>query len=239
MGDSIPSSDAQLDPPRSSLIRCLRMIRKSLEDDGLVGCVTESPFYNTLANLRVTWFALEMILWGLEHYCGKYMMNPVDRMMRDAFKQQDSYGPLGRALNSVAVGYFNRALAFWWGFDVFLGLFYVILEKFTLEEYEVVQREYEDAKKLLGDVGDEEREKDKKGPLDRLVVSRPFQYLVKATIFWNVLSMVGSVGTDVYDGVKSASKGVDMSSVDLSHINPYRRDLPPSQDGVLREGEYT
>ena len=242
MTDSLPSPDEKSTPRKSIfIVRWLRGIRRSLEDDGFIGRVISSAFYTTLTNLRFIFFMLNPILWGLEKYLGKYTMSPLDRMRKELFKKKGIYGPLGQALNSVAAKRLERALILWWGIEVLLMFVYAVLEFFTLEEYEVAQREYEEAKKQLGgDMGEVEEEDDEKKSLPtRIAENRAFRYLSRAVMFYNVVWMAGTIGSAAYDGAMSASQNANAPPVDLSRVNPYQRKLPLAQEGVLREGEST
>ncbi|KAL3421687.1 hypothetical protein PVAG01_05843 [Phlyctema vagabunda] len=243
MGNLIPNAVAQKDPSRSSLIiRGFRVIRKSLEDDGVVGRVTESWLSQTLMNLLMVWLVIREMLWivvrALGHYYGEYTRNPFSQMMKDMFHQKNMHDYLIEGLLSPPIWYLERIFSVFWVVNFLLGASYWVLEKFTLEEHEVAQREYEEAKKLLGDTGDEEEEENQRGLLDGLVDHYLFRYAFKGLILWNVLMAVGEFGTAAYEDFQAASEAANAIPVDLSPVNPYRRDFPSSQDGVLREVVY-
>lgn len=255
MDDIISHTEAQPKPKKSPVVvRCLRIVRKSLEEDGIVGCVTESSAYSILRNLRlIWWFVLAQVLWGVERYAGHYLMNPEERMKWDmnrifseygSEEQEEFLGPLGKVLESKVVVYFEYVVIYWVLFDLFLSLLYMTVKRFTPEENDGMQQEFDEEKKLLG-----HEKTGKKGVLDRLVRSRLFRYCVIAYMLVTVLGLgiERFVDLDALDSALESAQnrarehesGFDMSKVDLSHVNPYRRDFPADQDGVLREGKRT
>jgi hypothetical protein len=232
----VPEAGAIAEAPRRSLFfRFFRETRKSLESDGLVGRVTEHFLYTTLADLRMVILLLCQLLWSIEPYIAKYMASPLDRMMLKSFNVPLPDGDLAQILSSDVVVELRLYLVLWFLLEfVVIRLVYGVLEKFTLEEYEVAEREYKEAQRQLGNV-EEDNDGQKASLLAPLVNTSIFGWLTNAIFGFAVLTML----QDGY-GVaqKVAQEAADYAPLatpeELSGINPWR-DLLPSQEGVLRE----
>jgi hypothetical protein len=145
-----PSSTPLLDPPNGGplrkpkisgniIIRFLRVLRKSLEEDGWIGWITCSSLYATLEDLRLILFVLHMSLWVVEDYFGEWFIrDPVTRIMRGIWKEPGSRGPLGEFLErEVVMGVLDGCFV-WFVLDCGLGVVYSVLRWLTLEAHEVV-----------------------------------------------------------------------------------------------------
>ncbi|CAG9955507.1 unnamed protein product [Clonostachys rosea f. rosea IK726] len=214
-----------------------RAVRKSLEDDGLIGRVFESTTYRTITSIRQMLFILQPLLWGVEKFFGKYAMDPMDRVMFEMNLEPDMYGPLGEALQSPAVQTLNKFMLAWFVFDMALDMLYSLLESFTLEEHEKAQRQYDKERKELGDVDDE----DKAGT--NMIISftegRIFRYVFWGVVISSLLSMLNAAGTAVSEELAYMrdTPSPEVTKANLAKINPWR-DFLPEQDPVLREVVY-
>ncbi|CAH0046801.1 unnamed protein product [Clonostachys solani] len=214
-----------------------RAVRKSLEDDGLIGRVTESTAYRTITSLRQILFILQPLLWGVEKLFGKYAMDPMDRVFFEMNLEPGKLGPLGEALQSEAVLALNKFMLAWILFDAALGMLYSVLESFTLEEHEKAQRQYDKERKELGDVDED----DNAGTnmIISLTESRVFRYVFWGVIISSFLSMLNDAGTAVSEELAymRATPSPEITKANLAKINPWR-DFLPEQDPVLREVVY-
>lgn len=239
MSEEVSTSDLQPEARKSYFpIRVLRVIRKSLEDDGLIGRVTESAIGRFIRRLPTLWIAVDSALWLIEHYLGKYFMNPVERMMVEVFQKKGSYSPLGQALLSTQVSYLQSTLFRFLAFEFCTSILYLVLEWLTIEEHEIAQREYEELKASLGDTEEEEKRDAKSNVFDKLMDSWPMRYFTNAAIAWTIFSMVKTVGLNAYEARQQAAEYADFENVDLTSVNPYRFPLPAGQDYVIRDRSY-
>lgn len=215
------------------VVRILRAVRRSLEDDGLIGQVINSTIYRTITSIRRILFVLVPLLWGVESHFGKYTMSPMDRLMMEIFPEPGTYGPLGKALESQAMQVLNNALLAWILFDFALALLYSLLEWFTLEEHEKARREYDKMREQLGDVTVDNTNNNF---LTSMVETRPFQYVQWTIIIFYIIQTINDVGMVVSEGIAAVqeSSNYDVTMADLAKMNPYR-DLLPEQDDLLRE----
>lgn len=214
--------------------RIFRALRKSLEDDGLIGRVMTGTIYRTISSIRQILHVLVPLLWRVESLFGKYTMSRMDRIMLETFHQPDIYGPLGQALESRTWEVLNGVLLAWLVFDAALTLLYYILEWFTLEEYEKAQREYDKMREQLGDVQVDNNANN--NFLTSLVGSRPFRYITWGVFIVYAVGTLNYIGAVVSEEIASIQEysNLDVTTANLAKVNPYR-DLLPEQDSVLRE----
>lgn len=232
-----PSTEpaALAEPPRRSLFfRFFRTIRKSLENDGLLGRIENHFLYTTLADVRMVFLILCEILRAIEPYIAKYTASRWDRFMLEAMQVPLEPSVLARILSSDIVVETQFYLVLWMLVDPVLWLVHTVLEKFTLEDYEVAEREYEKTRSQLEGV-DADDDGQRPSLLAPLVNSRFFSWLTKATVGYVVLMMLRD-GYEVAQQVaqETADYAPEATREELARINPWR-DLLPSQDGVLRE----
>ncbi|VUC32482.1 unnamed protein product [Clonostachys rosea] len=211
-----------------------RAVRKSLEDDGLIGRVTESTAYRTISSFRHILFILQPLLWGVEKYFGKYAMSPIDRVLFEMNLDPDMHSPLGEALMSPVVQMVNQFLLGWFLFDLALDMLYSALESFTLEEHEKAQRQYDKERKELGDV--DEKDKAPTNLIISLTESRMFKYVFWGVVISSLLSMLNAAGTAISDEIAYMrdTPSPETTKANLAKINPYR-DFLPEQDPILRD----
>jgi hypothetical protein len=215
------------------VIRILRAVRRSLENDGLIGRVINSTTYRIIISIRRMLFVLVLLLWVVESCFGKYTMSPLDSLMMEISPEPGKYGPLGQALESPAMQVLNRAILAWMVFEFALALLYYVLEWFTLEEHEKTQREYDKMRERLGDVTVDDTNNNF---LTSLVESRPFQYIQWGIFIFHTVRTMNNLHAVVMEDIVASqeSSNFEVTMADLARMNPYR-DLLPEQDGVLRE----
>lgn len=228
-----PAASAEI-PRRSVFFRFFRAIRKSLEDDGLIGRVTKHYLYSTLCDLLMLFLVLSNFLNSAEPYIAKYTASSWNRFMLDSFNVPLKPGLLAQVLASDIVSNLQLGFILWFILDLGIWMVYRVLEKFTLEEHEVAERQYKKEKEQLGEV---EVEEDEARPslLAPIVNSRGFSWLQKAVFGYAMLSVLGegyNLAQEIAQEV--ADYAPPATPQELALINPWR-DLLPSQEGVLRD----
>ena len=222
--------------PRHSLVwKVLRAVRYSLDDNGPIGRVLASRIYWTLRDLRMIWLVVQPLLWVVEHYFGKYFIrDPTARIMMQLFPRSGEYGPLGQALQSEFMSRLWDGLIAWWFVEFALLGLSSALDKYVAEPYEIAQREYDEARRQLGDTSDDDEDQGRSF-LAPIVGSRLFRYLYMAMVGWLAIQMVSDVGFGIHDAIQGELDAMpEATPAELARLNPHR-DIPPANEPALRE----